>query len=319
MKWLKRALIKLIGLDSQVEKLDYLVKTFNIMAQNIEHLRVLNAQYLIDKIKSQGLLKNIQNAEFKVFSQFGDDGIIQYLINHIPIENKSFIEFGVQNYTESNTRFLLINNNWRGLIIEADKANIEYIINDEISWRYELTAIESFITKANINTLISQNGVTGEIGLLSIDIDGNDYWIWESISVVNPIIVIVEYNSVFGSKSAVTIPYDPDFRRNTAHSSNLYYGCSLKALCLLGMEKDYYFIGSNSAGNNAYFIRKDKIGLLEPQSVEEGYVESKFRESRNRNGDLTYLSGVNRLRVIAEMDVFDIERIEIKKIKDIIV
>src|SRR5688572_5152319 len=135
-------------------------------------------------------INSLHDVEFQVFSQWGDDGIIQYLINKIEITNKIFVEFGVENYRESNTRFLLINNNWSGLVIDGSKDNIDYIKKDTVTWAYDLHSKCSFITKENINQIISgflEKGYEKEIGILSIDIDGNDYWIWKEISVVNPV------------------------------------------------------------------------------------------------------------------------------------
>jgi len=94
---------------------------------------------------------------------------------------------------------------------------------------------------------------------MNADIDGNDYWIWQSLDVVKPVITIVEYNSVFGDKHAITIPYDRAFNRTKAHYSNLYWGASLRALCILAEQKGYVFVGSNSSGNNAYFVKQTKL------------------------------------------------------------
>jgi len=227
-----------------------------------------------------------------------------------------FIEIGVGDYKEANTRFLLENNNWRGLIIDADKRVLN-VTKEEIYWKYDLTAVCAFITRENINHIIAEKGFKGEIGLLSIDIDGNDYWIWEAIDVVDPIIVIIEYNSVFGSEHAIVVPYDPNFNRTRAHYSNLYWGASIKALCLLAEKKGYVFVGSNSNGNNAYFIRRDKAKSLKILSPQEGYVKSKFRESRDEEGKLTYISGDERIKVIADMPVYDVEKDAIIPIKQV--
>ncbi|MDJ1491715.1 hypothetical protein QNI19_02155 [Cytophagaceae bacterium DM2B3-1] len=248
---------------------------------------------------------NLQSTEFKVFSQWGDDGIIQYLLSQIEIPIKTFIEFGVENYTESNTRFLLMHNNWSGLIMDGSLDNIKYVKNDSIYWKYNLKAKTAFVTAENINDLIVEEGIQGEIGILHIDIDGNDYWIWKNVNAVNAAIVIVEYNSVFGADRAVTIPYQKDFIRSKAHYSNLYYGTSLLSLCDLAEEKGYYFVGCNSAGNNAYFVRKDKIGELHPISCQDGYVLSQFRESRDKSGALTFLTGEKRINEIEGLDVFN--------------
>ena len=233
----------------------------------------------------------LQANEFRAFSQWGEDGIIQFLIKHTPIDNKIFVEFGVENYLESNTRFLLINNNWSGLVIDGNIENINYIIRDPIYWQHNLKAVQGFVNQENINDILVANGLNGDIGLLSIDIDGNDYWVWKSIDVINPRIVIIEYNANFGNDKAVTIPYDPFFKRSTAHYSMIYAGSSLKALCLLGNQKGYAFVGCNSAGNNAFFLRRDiKPDFIRELTPSEGYVASQFRESRDSEGKLTYTS-----------------------------
>ena len=127
---------------------------------------ILLGRLHIREILATGRIDSIQKAEFKVFSQFGEDGIIQYLINTIPIPNRSFIEFGTQYYTESNTRFLLMNNNWNGLVIDGGKKYVDYIRHDEAVYRlHNLTAVQKFITTENINQVFEDNGFVGDIGL----------------------------------------------------------------------------------------------------------------------------------------------------------
>ena len=249
----------------------------------------------------------IHGAEFSVYSQWGEDGILQHLFRHVPISNKVFVEFGVENYTEANTRFLLIKDNWTGLVMDGNEENINYIRRDDISWRFHLKAQQAFITRENINDLVRANGISGDIGLLSIDIDGNDYWVWEAIDVVTPAIVIVEYNYRFGSERAVTIPYRADFQRTKAHHSNIYCGASLAALCNLGTRKGYAFVGSNTAGNNAFFVRRD----LKPASLPEltpaaGFAQGKFREARDENGRLAFLDQAQEAAILAKLPVVEV-------------
>jgi hypothetical protein len=261
----------------------------------------------LNKSREKEILGNIQLAEFKVFSQWGDDGIIQFLISYldIPPQAEKFVEFGVENYTEANTRFLLINNNWQGLIMDGSVQNMSEVKQDNIYWRYQLQAKPAFVTKENINDLLKESGMTGEIGLLHIDIDGNDYFVWQAIEICSPIIVIVEYNSVFGYDKPWSIPYNKDFVRTKAHYSNLYWGSSLLSLCDLAGEKGYDFIGCNSNGNNAFFVRSDKRKELKPLTAAQGFVNSKFRESRNRQGQLTFLAGPDRLQAIKGMEIYN--------------
>lgn len=280
---------------------------FSKTNEAIDSLKCLVGKQYINELKNNKIINNLEEVEFSIFSQWGEDGIIQYLINNIDIQYKTFVEFGVENYDESNTRFLLINNNWKGLVMDGGIQNVESIKKSSLYWRFDLTAVNAFITKDNINQLILDNGFNGDIGILSIDLDGNDYWIWEAIDAVSPSIVIVEYNSIFGFEYAVTIPYDKDFFRGKAHYSHLYWGASLKALYNLGRKKGYQFIGCNSAGNNAFFVRKDKLGDIHGKTMSDGFVQSKFRESRAPSGKLNYISGENRLELIAGLKLFNLE------------
>lgn len=252
---------------------------------------------------------NINDYEFKIFSQFGDDGIIQYLINTLNIRHHSFIEFGIEDYSESNTRFLLMNNNWSGFVIDGSVENINRLTNTDYYWRYDLQAIAEFITAENINTIIQKSGMS-DIGILSIDIDGNDYFVLKELDLntINPDILILEYNSVFGPIRKITIPYDPNFRRTEKHYSNLYWGASLPALNSLAEEKGYCLIGSNMAGNNAYFIREDlQNNVLRRRNAEDIWVDSKFRESRNMDNSLSFLRKEQRIEAIKGLPVLNIE------------
>ena len=271
--------------------------------------KLLSAKVAVNLMKMMNPVKDIADTEFKVFSQFGDDGILQYLIHRLQIAplHRSFVEFGVENYEESNTRFLLLNDNWRGLVMDGSKANVDHIHASPDFWKHDLTAVAAFIDADNINRLISSAGFGGEIGLLSIDIDGNDYWVWESIQVVDPIIVVAEYNGIFGAENAVSIPYDPAFRRSQAHYSNLYWGCSLAALHQLATKKGYAFVGCNSAGNNAYFVRRNRmLDILPRPSLEAGFVDPKFKESRSPSGALSYLTGAQRLEAIRHLPLTNV-------------
>lgn len=280
-----------------------------LFSQNFlyEEQKLLTARILAENVKNKGCIASFEDVEFKVFSQWGDDGIIQWLISHLDIPNKTFVEFGVENYRESNTRFLMMNNNWSGLVMDGSPDNVNQITNSEYFWKYDLQAKAAFVDCSNVNELIASRSFDPEIGILHIDIDGNDYWIWETVDVVNPVIAIIEYNSVFGCEQAITIPYNKQFVRTAAHFSNLYYGASLPALCHLALKKGYAFIGCSSVGNNAYFVRRDKLNdVVREISAAEGYVASKFRESRDQNGRLTYAAGADRIKLIKGLPVVDV-------------
>ena len=315
MNYVKR-IINSLSLLKKISNINENVKQVLIEQKNINNnldvLKILSAQNLINYNKNSDLTGDIRHAEFKVFSQWGDDGIIQYIINKIEF-TKTFIEFGVQNYTESNTRFLLMNDNWSGLIIDGSEENIRYIKNDPIFWKYDLKAINCFITKKNINEVIKQAGFENEIGILSIDIDGNDYWIWETITIVNPIMVVIEFNAVFGSDRKISTPYSDNFIRENEHFSYLYFGASLPALIELGKQKGFSFIGTNSDSVNAYFLRNDCLNNFTLKTTQHSFSNSKFRESRDASGQLNYLSFEERQNCIKGLPVINLETNSLEK------
>jgi hypothetical protein len=276
------------------------------METNIEYI-----QEALGRIEYRQLTErpsnNLRDNEFRVFSQSGEDGIIQFLLKHIAIEQKIFVEFGVEDYSEANTRFLLTNCGWSGLVLDGSSENISKIKQSRVYWKYNLKAAQAFVTRDNINGILRDNGITGEIGLLSIDIDGNDYWVWRAIDVINPVIVVVEYNHRFGKDLAVTIPYDESFVRGQDSQPVIYSGASLRALCLLAESKGFAFVGCNSGGINAFFVRKDKKPeQIREISVEEGFVEGGFSETRDETGMIVKTSPEEERRLIMKLPLTNV-------------
>jgi hypothetical protein len=262
------------------------------------------------RVRSMETIGSLSDVEFSFSSQWGQDGIVEWLIERagLPAELHSFVEFGVEDYRVSNTRFLLQNRNWRGLILDAAPDALQAAKADGLYWKHDLTVKQAFITRENINDLIASSGFSGEIGLLSVDVDGNDYWIWEMITAVNPVICICEYNAVFGDLYPISVPYDARFSRGDAHFSNLYFGASIAALRSLAARKGYRFVGTNAAANDAFFVREDYARRFVDQSLREiQALPSRFRESRDREGQLSYLNGPDRLQAIASMPVVNVE------------
>jgi hypothetical protein len=284
------------------------------LAQLSELLRrVQELQESVGRVEMRQLMErshpaaSLRDYEFRVYSQFGEDGIIQYLIRSIPIPTPVFVEFGVQDYKESNTRFLLLNNNWTGLVMDSSATGVSAIRNDYPYYRHTLRAVQAFIDRENINDLITANGVSGDIGLLSIDIDGNDYWVWEVLEAISPRIVICEYDNLLGCERAVVSPYDRTFEKLKAHYSFLYGGASLPALERLARKKGYVLVGSNSAGNNAFFVRNDVLGSIPPVTARETYVRALYRFSRDQRGKMTFLGSEEGLTLIADLPLVDLE------------
>ena len=262
-------------------------------------------------------IKNFSDVEFQVFSQWGEDGIIDWLTHKIDNLPKIFLEIGTQDFLESNTRYLLQNKNWDGYIIEANTKDVEKIKKQRFFWKHNLKVSNTFINSDNINQTIKEMKVPKKIGLLSIDVDSIDYWILCKISETLPGIIVCEFNPLFGTKKAITVPNKKNFVRNNEHFSNLYFGASIKAFRELLLKKNYVFLGTNTAGNNAFFVHTKFKKKIFKNIKEKKIFKSKFRESRNKAGDLDYLDKKESLSLIKEKKVINLNNKRISRIADL--
>lgn len=253
---------------------------------------------------------SLSDSEFQVFSQFGEDGIIQRLTSVIPVSHRTFIEFGAGDFFESNCRFLMMKDGWQGFVIDSSESNIQRMRNAHFYWKHALTATCAFVTRENINELLARSSFPGDVGILSIDIDGNDCHVLAAIEAVSPRIVICEYNALFGRDRKITIPYQADFQRSRAHHSNLYWGASLAAIAHIADGKGYSLVGTNSAGNNAFFVRRDVLRAssgIAPVSPTDAYTPARFRESRDERGSLSFLDAGAGRKAIQGLPVLNVE------------
>ena len=259
--------------------------------------------------------------DYKIFSQNGEDGIIDYLLNSIGVNNPKFIEIGVGDYSECNTRFIFERTSSKGLIVDCIKDLKNKVSENVKLWKGDLKIIESFVNSENILEIIEKNKFTNDVDLLSLDVDGVDYWILKKLPKNFSKIAVIEYNSIFGGDVELTMPNDKFFDRNKYHFSNLCFGMSLKALVNLMKSKDFIFIGTNLTRCNAFFMSKkyiDKVNLDIPDlSKLHEHTNSNIRESRDINGDLSYISGLDKIKIISDCEVIDLTDNKKKKIKDI--
>jgi hypothetical protein len=258
----------------------------------------------------------LREAEFRCFSQNGEDGILQWLVARVPIDQPFFVEFGVADYRESNTRFLLQHDNWRGLILDAGSAHLRTVASRDLAWKYALEARSAFITVENVNDVLRD--VPDDLGLLSIDIDGNDYWVLAATR-LRPRIVVVEYNSVLGRSRPVAVPYDPRFDRAAAHPTGIYSGASIAAFSHWASSSGYRLVGSNAAGNNAFLVREDVAGELAALTPAAAWVQSRFGRPRDAAGRSTHIdSHAERRSLIADMPLVDVSTGERLAVADIL-
>lgn len=287
-------------------KLLQALATIQRLEQRFDELK-LNQGLILSELHERKTSIDLQSYEFKVYSQWGEDGIIQRLVNVLEIPNKTFIEFGVEDFFESNCRFLMEKDNWRGLVIDGSPANIERLKRSHFFWKHDLQAITAFITRENINGLLSSSGFDHDIGILSIDLDGNDFHILQAIVGLRPRILICEYNAVFGGIRPISVPYAADFVRQLRHPSNLYAGASLAATTHLARAKGYSLVGTNSACNNAFFVRDDLVcDAFRVLTAAEAWRPSLFRESMNSQGSLDFTRSDDRLALLKGMPVVNV-------------
>lgn len=220
---------------------------------------------------------------FSVYSQCDEDGILQEIFRRIGLTSRTFVEFGVENGRECNTAKLLVEG-WRGLWMDGSQEHVASIRKefDAFIASGRLTARAVLVTAENINGLLMDGGMAGEIDLLSIDIDNNDYWVWKAIDKVSPRVVAIEYNPVLRPPMSLVVPYDPARRWD----GSSYYGASLEALVKLGAAKGYRIVGCNAAGVNAFFVRQDLCGdhFLGPATAEEHYEPERHFLTRLKTG-----------------------------------
>lgn len=193
---------------------------------------------------------------FKVYSQNDEDGIIEAIFARIGDGTRQFVEIGVGNGLENNTAYLM-QKGWSGGWIDADPVSARYIISafSRLIHSGRLQFLESFVTAENIDSLLESLRAPPEFDLLSLDIDGNEWWVWNSLRAFKPRVVVVEYNAGLGPTLEWLMPYEPTFRNDGTRA----HGASLAALERLARDKGYRLVGCSWAGVNAFFVREDLI------------------------------------------------------------
>jgi sensor histidine kinase YesM len=204
---------------------------------------------------------------------------------------------------------------WNGFVIDSSQKNIKKLKNSYYFWKYDLQTFVAFININNINELLIKSGFDRDLGILSIDIDGNDYHILNKIDCFDPRIIICEFNPLFGNDRKITVPYDPKFYRTRKHYSNLYWGASINALRSLLTKQDYTLVGTGMQGGNAYFIKNslmtDHLRILAKNPF---CFNFNWRESRDINGNLNFLRAELRYKEIKGMNVLNVETGNLEKL-----
>ena len=209
---------------------------------------------------------------FRCYSQTDEDGILLFLLSVVGTSTKRSVEICAGDGIECNTANLIINHGWHGLLVDGDEGLVargrQFYARSPSTAVFPPAFVHSWVTRENINRLLDEHGFVEEIDVLSIDLDGIDYWIWDAIEVARPRVVVVEYQDILGPSRSWTVPYSDDFSSagspRTRGMPN-FAGASLPAFVKLGRRKDYRLVGINRYGYNAFFIRNDLGGHFLPE------------------------------------------------------
>lgn len=226
-----------------------------------------------------------------VFSEHEEDGILLFIFSLIGDATRRCVELGSGDAMECNTTNLLVHWGWTGLLVDADGVNIRaarrFFKKCRRTRAWPPSLVADWLTKSNVNEVLEENGITGTVDLLSIDIDGMDYWIWEAVEVVQPRVVVIEINHLWGDDRAVTVPYSEHFQAvHTAYGTD-YAGASLPAMVRLGRRKGYRLVATNRIATNAFFvldtIKECHLPELDPASCFE-HPRARFGRSHRLPG-----------------------------------
>jgi hypothetical protein len=256
LRQLKRRLFYFQEIGRNVHQLSMDVKCSPVLKATQLHL--FHTYRSLAK-NNPGDLPSILDTGFRVYSQFEEDGLILFLLAVLGIKTRSFIDIGAGDGINSNCANLAINWGFHGLFIDGNEKNTirgsQFYQRHPDTWVHPHQFVCAYVKRENINQIIQEAGFIGEVDFVSIDIDGNDYWIWDALEIIQPRIVMIETHVEFGFNNIV-VPYDPDYVYPGKHPD--YFGASPIAMINLAERKGYRLVGSNLYGFNTIYIRKDE-------------------------------------------------------------
>jgi hypothetical protein len=272
---------------------------------------------IIASLGAKNNFKYLWDAEVCVFSQNGEDGILSYICDQLSIGKPSIIEIGVGDFSECNSRYLAERRHANVLAVDKLDGLLENINKLSVSYETNIQGINTFVTCENINWII-ENGrdFFGKIDILSIDIDGNDYWVLHEADLTGIRVVVVEFNPLLGKERPVSVPKNDNFDRTSAHYSWTYYGANLFAFEFLLKQKGFVLIGTTRKGSNAFFVEEASLENFPLVVNSEEMHDVRARENRNEAGKLNFVSGNDRQKILFDMEVIDVRDGEIVKVAE---
>jgi hypothetical protein len=245
-----------IGQEVRLLRTDKKIDQIAAVDKQVQSLLSLKYQ----ELRTAGApVRRFDEVEFRGFSQNGEDGILLYLFSLLGTTNKRAVEICAGDGIECNTANLIVNHGWDALLVDGNPDHVargrQFYAESRDTFLKPPTLVHAWVTAENVNDLVRIHGFAGDLDLLSLDLDGNDYWIWKALDCVRPRVVVLEYHCAWGPDRAVTVPYRPDFQLD--FSTHPYYsGASLPAFVKLGRQKGYRLVGCQRYGFNAFFLRE---------------------------------------------------------------
>ncbi len=220
--------------------------------------------------RRQGIVIPFEQVGFKAFSQFEEDRLLLYLFTTIGTSSKIVVEICAGDGRECMATNLILHHGWTGYLWDGDKSNVRrgrlFFSRHKASFLYPPSFKWEWVTRENINAIIEASGLRGDIDLLSIDVDGNDLWLWDALTQVRPRVVIIESHNPIPSHLSLTVPYDPAFYAWSNNPRQLdFRGASALALARIGARKGYRLVASHRHGFNLIFLRNDLGAGLFPE------------------------------------------------------
>jgi hypothetical protein len=240
--------------------------------------KALMHQYRLLASKGNEWLPSLRDVGFRKYSQFEEDGILLYIFSLLSPINRTCVEICAGSGRQCNTANLIINHGWWGHLFDGNeqnvKAGVKFYTKNKDTFLYPPKFTKAWITAENVNDQISNSGAIGPIDLLSLDMDGVDYWVWKAITIIEPQVVLCETHNPIPPDRVLTVPYNPKF----VFDSENYRGASLAAMTKLGREKGYRLIGTHRFGFNAFFIKNGVGEGFFPEVDPDSCVKDPFSE-----------------------------------------
>ena len=281
--------------------------------QSEMHLSRLQLGQMLLHLQSQAEAKSsLKDYGFSVWSQTDEDGILGFLVSRLHLSKPKCLEIGAGNFLESNFRFLAEVMNASVFAVDAREDLAREVRKLNVSWLAPVVPHQTWVTPRNINEIIDQAVADiGEIDILSVDLDGNDYWVLEAANLENIKLVMVENNPLFSGSLPVSVPQNDSFYRFDAHHSGLYWGASISAFVHLLESRGFRLVGRNSKGFNAFFLKADIVAndpLLSQFAVDVDLSPKNWgiREGRDPDGNLTFENPARLLENSADLPLVNV-------------